>query len=310
MVRMVVLFSPLLVCTAAAETMRVGVFGGNDNSAWSTSECAKGTVREKVACNIGVYEAGAAAAAQQGVQVLVFPEYGLGGINSRDGFFEAVDDAVVGTTPCDDLSGDEASERPQQQAMSCAARDNSLLLSVNMHTRVSNGDHHITKIAFGPSGSVLAVYHKHHLFPGEGWPVGSIKAGPFAPTSFDALGHRWGLVICWEGIKPIVDGDYSQFDGLVEQGAEAILWSVGDTGGTLAEASHKIAKRYNLPVLSVENRELAGIVDGAYIKEGSGRDAAYTDTALGALTPEGHTGKPYVRHSDIELGFPIGGVAV
>merc|ERR1712070_558050 len=221
---------------------------------------------------------------------------------------EAVDEAVVGTMPCDTY---EALQQPQQKAMSCAARDNSLLLSVNMHTQASNGDHHITEVVFGPDGSVLTVYHKHQLFPNEAWPIGSIKPGPFAPTSFDALGHRWGLVICWEGLKAITDGDFSQFDGMVEQGAEAFLWSVGVSGGTLGEASRKIAKRYNLPVLSTENKELAGIVDGAYIKVGSGEDALYTDTPLGDLTPEGYTGKPYVRHSDIAVGSVTGvGVVV
>lgn len=294
--------------------MRVGVLGDNDNSAWSkesTPDCATGSVRQKVGCNLRIYEAAITTAAAEGVQVLVFPEYGLGGTNGKSGFFEPVDAASVGTVPCETLSSDEASERPQQQAMSCAARDHGMLLAVNMHTEDTDGVHRITEVAFGPDGTVLAVYHKNQLFPNEGWPIASIRAGPFNPTSFDAFGMRWGLVICWEGMKPGVDGDWSQLEGLVAQGAQAILWSVGDTGGTLTTFAHKMSKRFGLPVLATENKELGFLVDGAYIKDGSGADTTYTDTPLGDSAPEGYTGNAYVRYTELSFGSSTaGGVVV
>lgn len=86
--------------------------------------------------NLQLYENLTTVAGNQGVQVLVFPEFGLEPVQdaTRTDLYSYAETVPLVTdsqiTPCDDA--DVYADRPLLYRMSCAAKKNSLLLLVNM----------------------------------------------------------------------------------------------------------------------------------------------------------------------------------
>uniref|UniRef100_A0A665U7F5 Biotinidase n=1 Tax=Echeneis naucrates TaxID=173247 RepID=A0A665U7F5_ECHNA len=85
--------------------------------------------------NLDVYEPQAAQAAQQGAQILVFPEYGLNGFNftrtSISGYLETIPDPEEEHwNPCTDPQRHSNTE--VLHTLSCMARRHSLYLVANM----------------------------------------------------------------------------------------------------------------------------------------------------------------------------------
>lgn len=85
--------------------------------------------------NLQLYENLTAVAGSQGVQVLVFPEFGLEPVHEAAradlyAYAETVPSASELVTPCNEDA--EYAERPVLYRMSCAAKKQSLLLLVNM----------------------------------------------------------------------------------------------------------------------------------------------------------------------------------
>jgi len=183
---------------ASATSVKVGVLSRHDPAAWSSeSQCLAGANLDLIQCNLEVYGAAVAEAAASQVELLVFPEgYGLSNTIARSGFFEPFDEATpFGTVQC---TSAENATLPQQVALSCAAMKTGVALVANVFTqREEDGSRHITDIVYDGDGALVAWYHKHVLFPSE---KKVVEPGPFAPTTFDLLGHRWGLLICYEGL--------------------------------------------------------------------------------------------------------------
>lgn len=205
-----------------------------------------------------MYIDAAETAASSNVKLLVYPEgYGLVGSPSKTSFYEPLA-VIVGSSPCGKLN---ASTHPIQAKLGCAAANYSIALGANLFTAQKNGSHYITEVIFSQNGTVLAIYHKHELFPIEE-PKVSLKKphppkafmvcittpnsyntqrnpflwvaqlqnfvpGPFAPTVFQFDGRIWGIAICYEGFYPTLTGNWNQFDALRRQGADALVWSVG-----------------------------------------------------------------------------------
>uniref|UniRef100_A0A7S3ASD0 CN hydrolase domain-containing protein n=1 Tax=Haptolina ericina TaxID=156174 RepID=A0A7S3ASD0_9EUKA len=114
------------------------------------------------------------------------------------------------------------------------------------------------EIALDRAGAVVAAYSKHHLVPVA--ETLYAEPGPFAPTTFELEGLRWGAIICYEGVYPSIFGDWSQMDALKQQGAELFLWAIG---GMVADqrSAPSLARKYSLPVVAAEDEHGAVFVN-------------------------------------------------
>lgn len=244
----------LCACVAGAvddsSSLRVAVLSEHHPSAWANKSCTDDS-RGRIACNLQVYEAAIAMAAQQNVSLLVMPEgYGLSVTHhATTDFFEPFV-SVVGKAPSNSTS-------PQQFALSAAAIRHGIAVVANIFVALPNGTRLIADVVYGPDGTCLATYFKHHLFPTERT---TFKAGPFHPTTFAFRGHTFGLVICYEGVYPEVTGDWSQFESLKKDGADTILWSVGGEIPLGLVGGH-IAKKMGMGVVASEDRSSGAVLN-------------------------------------------------
>eukprot|EP01136_Pigoraptor_vietnamica_P034225 Opistho-1_new@97930 len=159
--------------------------------------------------NIDKYEHFLKIAAANGTQLIVFPEDGLYGdqFDTRESlapFTETIPDPRVQTVnPCVDGGFDD---RPILKRFSCLARTYSVVLVADMADLQpcgasdpacpSDGKYQFnTQVAFSPEGVLLARYHKSHLFYEA--PTFDQPLSP-DPTYFDALGVRFGMIICFD----------------------------------------------------------------------------------------------------------------
>ena len=213
------------------------------------------------------------------MSLVVFPEaYALGRLNKGAKFERLVSE--VGSVPCDlpggaASSGGAAPPRGQQATVSCLAKQHLVVLIANFFVQLENGTSRICTVAFDAAGAVLAVYHKHHLFPSE--ELAGVTAGPFAPTTFSALGREWGVVICYEGVYPYVSGDFPQMDALVARGASAFVWSVGGEV-PLDLLSELLTTKYSVDM--VASMVTGATPSGGDIVSGAGKPFNYTDSRV------------------------------
>jgi len=180
--------------------------------------------------NLDAYEGHMKEAASQGVQIILFNEYGLygtfGGDPTRNKVYpyleQIPDPSGSKINPCTNSS---FSDRPVLQRASCLARQYKMVMVLNM------GDiqpctirpcppgqryQYNTLIALSESGEILAKYHKMHLFFEKQFDTPSTPDITYFDTSF---GVRFGLAICFDLMyeQPGVD--------LVKQGIKDILFS-------------------------------------------------------------------------------------
>lgn len=183
---------------------------------------------------------------------MVFPEFGLTATaeSTREGLYPfaeiipdvAEDPYAEPINPC--AAPEEFADRPILLRMSCAARDNSLLVLVNTIdwvpcSDISNSnsnssssrsedcpaDGHFqynTDVLFDENGVLVAKYHKSHEWPGF------IKAYDQAPepttvTYSSSFGVQFGLFICFDIVFPdpavvLVDISVRHFLYAVKQG--------------------------------------------------------------------------------------------
>lgn len=123
----------------------------------------------------------AAAAAAQGAQIIVFPEYGLSGFGTgRDAwiqYLEQLPDAAQGVVPCD--TPVQFGRAPSLVTLSCAAKRHGIAIVANIgdliycdETHPHSGCEHArdgrlqynTAVAFDTDGSYLAKAHKQNLW--------------------------------------------------------------------------------------------------------------------------------------------------
>ena len=266
----------------SAAALKIAVLGNHDPSAWGASCTA--TDASFTLCNLALFNATAALAATQAVDLLVFPEaYSLARLY-KGAAFEPLISATSGS-PCDSPA---AAASPQQAALSCMARQHGLVLAANVFVALSNGTLRIAELVFDAEGAVLSVYFKHHLFPNED--AAGVSPGPFEPTVFTALGRTWGVIICYEGVYPFLTGDFSQMTALVAAGAESFIWSVGGEAPIDALAA-LLAAKFKVEVAASMDSGLTP-ASGAIVNA-SGSPLLYTDTKLSV--GGGYTGAAILR---------------
>ena len=173
----------------------------------------------KLDVNIQLYENLTILARNHGAQVLVFPEFGLTPVESATNradlypFAEVIPDVIADPStenyiiPCD--SANDFQDRPILFRMSCAARENKILVLVNMidfqscdATQDQNcpEDGHYqynTDVLFDEMGQLVQKYHKSHEWPG-------LKVAydqPLEPSEksyVSSFGVEFGLFICFD----------------------------------------------------------------------------------------------------------------
>ncbi|XP_044026936.1 biotinidase-like [Siniperca chuatsi] len=161
--------------------------------------------------NLDIYEEQAARAAQQGAQILVFPEDGLQGFNfsrsSISGYLETIPDPQQESwNPC--TEPDKYNNTEVLQRLSCMARRYNLYLVANMadlqpcplktdpSSCPPDGRWQFnTNVVFSSDGLLVARYHKQNLYFEE-----SFDTPPKAEiiTFETPFAGRFGLMICFD----------------------------------------------------------------------------------------------------------------
>ena len=274
--------SPPVKVSAPPPPVHVGLLAGHSPAAWKDAP-KEGTV-DAVKQNLQVYAAAVATAAAAGVQLLLLPEaYGLWSSATKDGFWEPLSNS---STPC---SGADASAQPMQKELACLAAKHGVALAYNGFV-TRGGARRITEVVLDQKGALVATYDKVHLFPVTERAMGA-TAGVNAPVSFELLGRRWGVLICYEGVWPYtLDGNFKQMEALKAQGAGSWLWSIGSEI-PIDIAAKKLAKKFGVKIAATEDKSTPSFAD-ELICEGA-VECKHVDTALPAIT--GYGAKAYVR---------------
>ncbi|XP_066264258.1 pantetheinase-like [Branchiostoma lanceolatum] len=131
--------------------------------------------------NLDVYRAQTREAKRQGADIIVFPEDGIHGFQSRDNqyaYLETIPDPEkIVWNPCDDP--DRFNDTPVQQDLSCMAKENDIYVVANFGDKQfcdtsedsscpNDGRYQFnTDVVFANDGTIVARYHKEHLFMTE-----------------------------------------------------------------------------------------------------------------------------------------------
>lgn len=261
----------------------VAVLGNHNPNAWGENCTASDAAF--TACNLSLYAATAALASSTNASLLVFPEaYALARLY-KGAVFEPLISTPGGAPPCDAAAAGAA---PQQAALSCLARQHGLVLAANVFVALANGTQRIAEIVLDATGAVAALYFKHHLFPNED--AAGVAPGPFAPTTFAALGRTWGLIICYEGVYPFLSGDFAQMEGLAAAGATGFIWSVGGDA-PIDALSALLAEKFRVDV--VGSMDASATPSGGAIYNASGAPYAAKNTRV--VVGGGYTGAATLR---------------
>jgi hypothetical protein len=266
--------------------VKVALLSEHNPGAWdSASNCTEGL--GLVRCNLQVYSSALTIAAANGAELVLFPEaYALSG--STHGLIEPWV-SPVGSTPCDDSSDEEAEgQSPAQVALSCSARDLKLTIVANIFVALPNGTNLIQDVVFDGNGTSIASYSKHHLFPSE---IPVFSPGPYAPTVFKLRDNFvFGLIICFEGVWPLLSGDWSQMEDLESMGASHFAWSIGSD--IPIPASSKLhSTKFGVGEIAAEDKWAGSVTDS------SGSVVASTDIPLPAIS--GYSAGAAVRLSSL-----------
>lgn len=263
-----------LALLSAAAPLKVASLSEHRPTAWADRNCTA-TPLDRVTCNLRVYASAAAAAALENASLLVVPEaYGL---SPRAEFAEPWISAV-GSVPR--TSGGRGTS-PMQVGLSEIAAQHGVAIVANVFARLSNGTRRISDVVFDGGGAVLATYHKHHLFATE---LARFSRGPFEPTTFELGGRSLGLIICYEGVYPLLTGDWAQMSALRRMGADTFVWSVGGATPLGVTAGH-MARKFNVSVVAAEDRTAALVLGPSGEPEPDARSvpfavAGYTERKL------------------------------
>lgn len=167
----------------------------------AVSPCGSGSCgAAQKRASVSAYKTFLAAAAESGVAILVFPEYGITGFSS----YSAVDWHAGGytetipwpthtrTVPCDSPSSFDGA--PTLVSLSCAAKEHGVALVANlMDWSDTESEMYNTDIALDTDGAYLAKYRKQNL-----WGEGNVAVPTDCPVaSFStSFGVTFGLITC------------------------------------------------------------------------------------------------------------------
>jgi len=186
--------------------------------------CTRDQAVELLETNLATLRDNAAAAAEQGANLILLPEDGIHGYGfNRDTiapFLEEVPATADRSNHCDLYSDENSPEYLSEHyvmiQLSCMAQSNGLYVaaclgSVQDHCDHCAGDEHgsdcfyNTLVVLDPEGSLVGVYHKYNLWTSE-LPIYDIDLAP-ATVTVDTPFGKIGLAICEDLLwrSPVVE---------------------------------------------------------------------------------------------------------
>ena len=97
--------------------------------------------------------------------------------------------------------------------------------------------------------------------------------------TFDILGRRWGILICYEGVYPYLHDDWSQLAALKAAGADTFVWSVGAVV-PIAHYGSWTAVKYNVSMVISSDESFVTGTNSAAIVGSDGKVPAQQDVPL------------------------------
>lgn len=172
---------------------------------------------ERMMSNVRGFETVIKAAKLKGVQIIVFPEDGIigGGFLTRDQllfFMEQVPE-VEGSKPINPCTDEGFEDRPVLKKLSCLARQYEIVVVANMgdkqpchsspnRTCPPNGWYQFnTNVAFETDGTLVAKYHKKHLFGPEKLLFDASNSTGCVSFS-TSFGPTFGTFTCYDILYP------------------------------------------------------------------------------------------------------------
>ncbi|XP_075068402.1 biotinidase [Mixophyes fleayi] len=182
----------------------------------STALSSRKLALEFMSKNLNIYEQQVAAAAEKGVQIIVFPEDGIHGFNySRLSIYPYLDflppPHLLPWNPC--LEPDKFQDTEVLQRLSCMAASGGMFVVANLGTKVpcdalnphcpQDGRYQFnTNVVFSDNGTLVASYFKQNLY----FEI-SFDAPPGVQhVAFDTPFGRFGLFTCFDILfyEPVV----------------------------------------------------------------------------------------------------------
>ncbi|GAM19788.1 hypothetical protein SAMD00019534_029630, partial [Acytostelium subglobosum LB1] len=162
--------------------------------------------------NLDIYQLYAQEAATAGAQIIIFPEYGILGVNfdTRDTvypYLENIPDPTQSLFPIIPCGDSDFDDRVVLQTLSCMAIKNKIYVVADMGdvqpcTNETTPDcpsdgrfQYNTLVSFSAGGQLLARYHKTHLFGESSY---FDAAAPEAITFETSFGVTFGMMICFD----------------------------------------------------------------------------------------------------------------
>ena len=241
-------------------------YGSSGSSSSSENNNSSESLSELVDTNLYIYERMVRAAAENGAQIIIFPEFGLVPVKDDDRvaigtIAEIIPDPDLdpdpdadhsSTTPCGNIA---FTDRIILTRSSCVAQMYKILVMVNMVDWIDcdtssdpscpSDDHYqiTTDVLFDESGRIVAKYHKSHEWPGL-IPLYDQPATPSRVTYTSSFGVEFGLFICFDIMFP--DPPVA----LVDKGIKHFLYAVKQ--GLLGEETliSSFSRRHNVTLLS------------------------------------------------------------
>ncbi|CAN2389768.1 Biotinidase [Pristimantis euphronides] len=182
----------------------------------STALSSRTFALEFMAGNLDIYEQQVIAAAERGVEIIVFPEDGIHGFNySRASIYPFLDylppPDLLPWNPC--IDWDRFQDTEVLQRLSCMASKNGIYVVANLGTKRAcdpldpqcppDGRFQFnTDVVFSDTGALIASYFKHNLYFEFSFDTPPEVQYAFFDTHFG----RCGLVTCFDILfyKPIV----------------------------------------------------------------------------------------------------------
>jgi len=190
--------------------------------------------RDTINQNLAVYKLHAEAAGKRGVNIMVYPEFGLGGdLNSRDGLYpylEDIPDISDGQVVIPCLTGNPQTQ-PITVNASCWARQYNLTIAIeyydlkkcdqssDVNCPADGRYQYNTEVVFDSQGKIIAKYYKYHEWIPFLVAIDTPKEIPLI-TFVSEFGVKFGIFMCFDMFFPSPALD------LVAMGVEHYVYSV------------------------------------------------------------------------------------
>lgn len=223
------------------------------------------TPQETLDLNMMAYQKHVEMASKENVDIIVFPELGLGGnLDSREAVFPYLEDIPEMSeteivNPCLNPGN-----YPVTSNSSCWARSFNMTIatqlydvkycdrSVDVNCPNDGKYHYIVEVVFGPDGAMIAKYRKYHVWFIQAFDIPE----PTLVTFKSSFGVEFGVFVCFDILFPSPPKD------LINKGIKHFVFSVA-MNFILGKEVHRVWSENNNAVLLSSNvgQRWSGIFD-------------------------------------------------